>query len=295
MANTFELKYNLTGSDRKRLVTAIAEATESPAKYKGAPTFAYEVDYFTIDKNGTVSFDDRADSEEIENLIERLHEQGFDPEPAFEDLRMSEEEELGLGRQRRDPVGEDGMQPSDVPDDDTDDGEPEELVDSLVLSYPRKDISDAALDNLRQLVASKETLIKKALAVDALPIEVDDEKVSFPWFEGFPSPEEISAYAHFTGKLIGMAKAQKRVTAKEKETDNDKYAFRCFLLRLGFIGDEYKAARKILLKNLTGSGAFKSGSPKVQEYIEKIENDAGLYDEVMSLQDKEVDDDEISE
>ena len=100
------------------------------------------------------------------------------------------------------------------------------------------------------------------------------------------------SYAHFTGKLIGMAKAQKRVTAKEKETDNDKYAFRCFLLRLGFIGDEYKAARKILLKNLTGSGAFKSGSPKVQEYIEKIENDAGLYDDVMSLQDKEVTDDE---
>ena len=176
--STFEFRFHVTGSDRKRLVTAIAEITECAAKYKGAPTFAYEVDYFTIDKNGTVSFDDRADSEEIENLIERLHEQGFDPELRFEDLRMTEEEELGLGRQHRDPVGEDGMQPSDVPDDD-------ELVDSLVLSYPRKDISDAALENLRQLVASKDTLIKKALTVDALPIEVDDEKVSFPWFDGF--------------------------------------------------------------------------------------------------------------
>ncbi len=56
-----------------------------------------------------------------------------------------------------------------------------------------------------------------------------------------------------------MAKDAKRVTAKEKETDNDKYAFRCFLLRLGFIGDEYKSDRKVLLKNLTGSSAFKSG------------------------------------
>ena len=46
---------------------------------------------------------------------------------------------------------------------------------------------------------------------------------------------------------------------KEKETDNDKYAFRCFLLRLGFIGSEYKAERKILLRNLTGSSAFKNG------------------------------------
>ena len=57
-----------------------------------------------------------------------------------------------------------------------------------------------------------------------------------------------------------MAKTQKRVTAKDKAVDNDKYAFRCFLLRLGFIGDEYKADRKILLSKLSGSSAFKSGT-----------------------------------
>jgi hypothetical protein len=45
----------------------------------------------------------------------------------------------------------------------------------------------------------------------------------------------------------------------EKKVDNEKYAFRCFLLRLGFIGAEYKTDRKILLKNLTGSSAFKNG------------------------------------
>lgn len=240
-----ELKYKVTGSDRKRLVTAMTDITKCTAQYKGAPSFAYEVDYFTIDKNGTVSFDDRADRDEVEKLVEALREKGFDPESKAE-------------------------------------------VDSLVISYPRKDISDAALENLRLLVASKESLIKKALGADVLPIEVTDEKVSFPWFAGFPQPEEINAYAHFTGKLIGMAKTQKRVTAKEKDTDNEKYAFRCFLLRLGFIGDEYKAARKILLRNLSGSGAFKSGNPKVQELVERIEADAGLYDDVMSLQDMEV-------
>lgn len=65
-----------------------------------------------------------------------------------------------------------------------------------------------------------------------------------------------------------MARNQKRVTAKEKETDNEKYAFRCFLLRLGFIGNEYKVARKILLRNLTGSSAFRSGQPKEVEVCE---------------------------
>ena len=287
----FEFNYKVTGNDRKRLVSAIGEILEVPPKYLGAPTFAYEVDYITIDKNGIVSFDDRANSDEIEMLVEALLEKGFEPEARFEDLQMTEEEELGLGRQRRDPIGEDGMQPSDVPDED----ESEDSGDSLILSYPRKDISDAALENLRLLVASKELLIKKVLGANALPIEVTDEAVSFPWFAGFPQPEEISAYAHFTGKLIGMAKTQKRVTAKEKETDNEKYAFRCFLLRLGFIGDEYKAARKILLRNLSGSGAFKSGNPKVPEIAKRINADADLYDDVMSLQDKEVESDEISE
>ena len=56
-----------------------------------------------------------------------------------------------------------------------------------------------------------------------------------------------------------MASNAKRVTATEKAVDNEKYSFRCFLLRLGFIGAEYKAERKILLKNLTGSSAFKDG------------------------------------
>lgn len=167
-----ELKYNVTGSDRKRLVTSMAKHLECSAKYLGMPTAAYQVDYFTVDKFGTVSFDGRTDSDEVEMLVEALLERGFMPKP------------------------------SDVPDED----EPEEAGDSLSLSYPRKDISDAALENLRLLVASKESLIKKALGTDALPIEVTDEAVSFPWFAGFPQPEEISAYAHFTGKLIGMAK-----------------------------------------------------------------------------------------
>ena len=253
-----EFNYKVTGSDRKRLVMAIAEQLECDAKYLGAPSFAYEVDYITIDKNGTVSFDDLADSGEVEMLVEALLEKGFKPEVRLRD-------------------------------------EPEETGDSLILSYPRKDISNTALENLQLLVASKEALIKKALGANALPIEVTDEAVSFPWFAGFPQAEVINAYAHFTGKLIGMAKTQKHVTAKEKDTDNEKYAFRCFLLRLGFIGDEYKAARKILLRNLSGSGAFKSGNPKVQKMVGSINADADLYDDVMSMQDKEVAEDEISE
>ena len=63
-----------------------------------------------------------------------------------------------------------------------------------------------------------------------------------------------------------MSKRQTRVTAKEKESVNDKFDMRVFLIRLGFVGDEYKQARKILMRNLTGNSSFKaSKSDETQE------------------------------
>jgi len=112
---------------------------------------------------------------------------------------------------------------------------------------------------------AKKTLICKALGCTSLPVNVTDDKVSFPWFDEIPAPEELEAYETFICKVCDMARNQKRINAKEKPADNEKYAFRCFLLRLGFIGDEYKAARKILLRNFSGSSAFKSGQRKEAE------------------------------
>ena len=226
-----ELKYNLTGADRKRLVKAISEITEVPAKYLGAPSFAYQVDYFTIDRNGSVSFDNRADSEEVENLIEQLTALGFIAE-------SKEAEETAAVE----------LEPAEV--------------DGICISMPASLFSETALQNLKSITAAKGSLIRKALGVDELPVEVGDTKVSFPWFAGTPTPEEVKAYDHFICALCKMARNQKRITAKERDTGNDKYAFRCFLLRLGFIGAEYKQARKILLRNLTGSSAFKSAPNK---------------------------------
>jgi hypothetical protein len=72
--------------------------------------------------------------------------------------------------------------------------------------------------------------------------------------------DEVKAYSHLIAALCEMSKNQKRISATEKAVDNEKYAFRCFLLRLGFIGNEYKTERKILLRNLSGSSAFKGGA-----------------------------------
>jgi len=224
------VKYNVTGTKRKELVQLISNFTGCEIIYKGAPSFAYEVDYFTIDKSGALSFDDRADSEVIERLLEMLYNNGFESEC--------------------------------LPEAD----EPTEETDSigLCVSMPRSLFTDDALSNLKSIVEAKGNLFKKAFAADELPILEEDGKVCFPWFNG-KTPEEIKAYDHFICKLCEMARTQKRVTAKEKPVDNERYAFRCFLLRLGFIGSEYKQARKILLSNLEGSSAFKTERNNTEE------------------------------
>ncbi len=72
------------------------------------------------------------------------------------------------------------------------------------------------------------------------------------------------AYIALAAKLGEFAKGLKHASAVERPVENEKYAFRCFLLRLGFIGPEYKAERKILLAPLEGSTAFKNGLQEVQ-------------------------------
>ena len=224
------IKYNRTGADRKSLVDAIASITGAEAKYLGAPSFAYQVDYFTIDRNGAITFDDRSDSGEVENLVERLASMGFEAEPV--------EREADTEAER--PAAHDG----------------------LTIQMPADGFTPEALNNLHSLIAAKGRLIRKALGVDLLPVQVEADTVSFPWFSGEATAEEVKAYTHLIAALCDMARNQKRITAREKDTGNDKYAFRCFLLRLGFIGAEYKTERKILLRNLTGNGAFKAGARK---------------------------------
>ena len=223
-----EIRYNVTGAKRKELVKVISDATGARAEYKFMPTCNYEIDYFTVTKDGTLLFDDCADSEEVEQVLEAITAAGFECEAQDEESDEAAETEAQAD------------------------------VDGLTVEMPRSFFTDAALDNLKRLVESKAALIKKAIGTDDLPIEVTDEKVSFPWFTE-TEPDAVRAYTNFISKLSEMAKNATRVTATEKAVDNEKYAFRCFLLRLGFIGADYKTDRKILLKNLTGSSAFRNG------------------------------------
>ncbi len=216
------VKFNVPGKKRKELAQEIGRWLGCQIEYLGAPTFAYQVGDNHIDREGNLTISEKHDSEVVERLLQHLYDANFDYDISAEPSEMVETESR-----------------------------------ELCVSMPRSMVDDHAVANLEALVKAKGNLFKKAFDVDTLPIEVTDEKVSFPWFDCEWSPEEVNAYDTFICKLCEMAKNQRQITAKEKAVDNEKYAFRCFLLRLGFIGEEYKAARKILLKNLSGSSAFK--------------------------------------
>ena len=231
-----EYKFNVTGTDRKRLAAAISEFTGEKAEYQFMPTCAYVIGEFTLSKEGTLSCGDGTD---VTALLEKLTADGFTAEYDAEPITESE----------------------------TDENE----AHGIAIQIPMAGFTETALQNLYTLVEAKGSLIKKALGVNSLPINQIDDRLDFPWFAEDSTPEELNAYMHFVTALCEMAKKQKRITSKEKETDNEKYAFRCFLLRLGFIGAEYKGERKTLLRNLSGSSAFRSGSRKAD--AEEAENE----------------------
>lgn len=136
--------------------------------------------------------------------------------------------------------------------------ETEKAGNRLTISIPKEKLDEQTLTNLDRILENKGTLIKHALQTDSLEYTVTDTAVEFPWFT-LEEPEDADAYSRFLTALIDMAKNQKRINNKPNTSDNEKYAFRCFLLRLGFIGTEFKSVRKVLLRNLTGSSAFRNG------------------------------------
>ena len=247
-----EFKFNVTGTQRKKLVMAISEILNTASEYQGPPTYAYEVGGYRIDRAGTLT---GADSWELIADLSGLH--SLVPTEGTYDTALAEtqavdenvvipwEAELG-GRVSPYRDYEEPPAYSTMPD-------------RLVIEMPAEGFTDETFDNLQKLVASKSSLIKKAIGAENLNIERTEETLSFPWFTFNPdNGKETRAYTQLIAALCEMAKTQKRVIATEKPVDNEKYAFRCFLLRLGFIGAEYKEERKILLSKLTGSSAFKN-------------------------------------
>ena len=215
-----EIRFTLKSKQRPKLAQEIGNILGTAPHYERVPSCAYDIAGYRLDKEGVLHIQEGAE-ETAKDLILQLRERGFQ-----DDAEVTEEV----------PVQQ----------------------EKLTIAIPKDSLTDTALENLQKIIANKQTLFQRAFRTDSTEVEITEEKINFTWFPYTTDSDEIAAYTQFISRLCDMERDAKRVSSKPTETDNDKYAFRCFLLRLGFIGKEYKTARKILLRNLTGNSAFRS-------------------------------------
>ena len=300
-----KVNYNIQKEERKAMVGIVGKVLGTKPAYCGAPSFSYKVGAFEITKDGSLCFDDATDKATVARVRTALREAGFTSEDGENEASCGDtgadepiqteaaENELAAveTEEVEEPTGADmaEVEPSRTESTveepaavKTEAGEQiqmempaepaltEEMMagpdrHSLSISLPRSLFTETALQNLDALLLSKGRLIRHAFDIREATYTLEGDRITFAWLHGTITDETAKAYAEFISKLCLMARTQKRVTAKEKIVDNEKYAFRCFLLRLGMIGSAYKESRKILLQNLTGSSAFKSGHRKGDE------------------------------
>lgn len=239
--------FQARGTERKAVARIIAEAINAEAGYAGPPSFAYVVDDISIDRNGlvTIPFGER-----VEDVLQALKEKDIAVEgdgiitiPADQHTGVSlrnlvniifgKERLLQIALGRREPLV------------------PLPLVE-LVNSVRLEEAEDFA-----EVIGGQDT--------GGLSFDFERNTISFGFFNASLEVDIIKAYAVLCTALDALAKKQKYTSFLQKDTDNPKYAFRCFLLRLGFIGHELKVERKILMANLEGNSAFRNKPERIEE------------------------------
>lgn len=240
--------------NRKDLVKAVSEFTGENAKYMGAPTFAYKVGVYTIDKDGGITSDSEMDA-----LKAFLAERGFIKQETKQETQILVENELNQ----------------------------QESPDGIEFSIQIDGADKTAVINFVNMLYSKQYLINSALQMAALSIHdsfleqlkskelseiINDEYSGFKiennsfvfYYPNTDNGEMLKAYMTLMCMAFSKAKESTRIQAKLTHPENEKYYMRCWLIRLGLGGKGGAETRKALLKNLKGHTAFRT-----EEDIEK--------------------------
>ncbi len=281
-----KVMFNVTGSERKALVSAIGEVLGEKPRYLGVVTQGYSVGSYEIDRHGVLTARDGADQKATVRLLSMLIMKGYtgesmeepgEPDVGQEELALDadtaeaqeESSEIGdesdAGQVCEPEETPDAEQPTDALESDA--GEPEEAAPTeatapepttFTIEMPLEGFTDAKVRLLEQLIHSKASLIKKSLGASALEVVRCENRLRFPWFDRALDSLEIKTYTHFISALCQAAKEATRVSGIDKEVPSERFTFRIFLLKLGFKGAEFKAERELLYRDLTGDCAFNS-------------------------------------
>ena len=276
-----KINYNVTGSDRKQLVSIITRETGIKAAYQGMPSMAYAIGDITVEKDGAMVWDERTDDATIQRITEALAAAGFE----------------GIREEPEAPASAETETPAE-PDTAT---KPVELT----VGIPTSKHTGASLRNLINLLYTRASLLNKALgtsfrvdealtealqddacilttdsllkaigdfeaengkAIDGLTITPDE--ITFGSLPETTVTEKLHTFTILCGMMSKQAIDQKRIQAKTVNEDNEKYALRIWLTRLGMNGPEFKTTRKVLMENLTGHSAFRTDAEK-QRWMER--------------------------
>ena len=229
---------SLTGLSRKEVASIIGECLGAKPEYKGGITYQYYIGNWAVFMDSTVE-PEKADGEAGDEYKVGLC------------IPNSNQEELAKVLSALKEAGS--------------------IVNAscrLTIIIDDSKHTDKSKSNLIKLFESKRDLIFMALGVENGNIEIEEDKVIFKLFVATLDSERIIVYEQFCTLLNKMALKSKSASSKKTESDNPKFTFRVFLIRLGMVGDEYKIARKVLLEKLEGNSAFRSGRKPVKVVVE---------------------------
>ena len=290
-----KINYNTTGEQRKELVRIISETLGTKAVYAKMPTCNYIIGGITVEKDGGMVWDERIDEATLQQVTEALSAAGF---------TGSQEEAEQLDSQEAQAPAE----PDTAVEEAT--GTQTEPV-ALTVSIPTSKHTGASLRNLVNLLYTRASLLNKALGTsfrvdealtqalqdDACILNTDSlikaigdfeaangkaidgltftpEEITFGSLPETDDADRLQTFTILCGMMSKQAIDQKRIQAKAVNEDNEKYALRIWLTRLGMNGAEFKTARKVLMENLTGHSAFRTDAEKqrwMQRQAEKRE------------------------
>ena len=308
------LKFELNIADRKTLANRMEELTGIHPYYTRAPLYAYDIGNYTIDRDGNLLVEpENADAELLTTLLneglicggESIESTDDQPENTEPTENLADEP---VAEAEPDDTAEDE---SDAEESESEE-QPEEVPLDLELAFPTSQHNGVSLRNLVNLIYSRGRLISKATGghfhvetdlvetlrddsctytvanfIEALKsyeaqcgtamegLVITEEKVSFTGFPTASDYDHLTAFGHLAILMNQQAISQKRIQAKDVNDENEKYALRTWLLRLGMNGPDFKETRKILMENLSGHAAFRTDE-EAQKFLarEKAKRDA---------------------
>ena len=264
--------------ERKAAAARLAEITGERAVYTKMPRCAYLIGPFAIEQDGSVTVFESADLAPLRTLAQEGLLEGW-AEPVEETTEEAQKSTTEAEDSAERAVTTELHETATEAQESAQNGS-----DRLIISLPLTEHTENSLRNLVTMVYSRGSLISKATGgtfsctltqVDALKdcitipdllncitpeligLDISDGKVNFTGFPFTEDADRIKAFTQLAAQMNKLAKEQKRTMAKTVDATNERYIFRIWLLALGMGGDEFKTARRVLLKPLSGSAAFK--------------------------------------